>query len=86
MLNIDRILRQDRLLRATTGLNRKAFKDLLVKFTFERSQANRWVHRLQPILEKSLGEKKVLPLRRLSSIDEFPFAFPDSERSDCRRN
>ena len=33
MLNIDRILGQDRLIRATTGLNRKAFEDLLVKFT-----------------------------------------------------
>ena len=32
MLNIERILRQDRLIRATTGLNRKAFEDLLVKF------------------------------------------------------
>jgi hypothetical protein len=33
MLNIKRILRQDRLLRATTGLNRKAFETLLEKFT-----------------------------------------------------
>ena len=32
MLNIERILRQDRLLRATTGLNRKAFENLLVNF------------------------------------------------------
>ena len=32
MLNIERILGQDRLLRATTGLNRKAFEDLSVKF------------------------------------------------------
>lgn len=32
MLNLDRILSQDRLLRATTGLNRKAFEDLLVSF------------------------------------------------------
>ncbi len=32
MLNIDTILRQDRLLRATTGLNLKAFEELLVKF------------------------------------------------------
>ena len=32
MLNIDRILRQDRLVRATTGLKRKAFENLLVKF------------------------------------------------------
>jgi hypothetical protein len=104
MLNIKRILGQDRLLRATTGLNKKAFEALLEKFTqvylaltnkrvrkrkrgggrkarwqstkeklfyilfyfkcyptfdlaavlfdFDRSQANRWVHRLQPILEK----------------------------------
>lgn len=108
MLNIEKILRQDRLLRATTGLNRKAFETLLRKFTqvylaeaynrkkprkrkmgggrkarlknikeklfyilcylkcyptfdlaavlfdIDRSQANRWVHRLQPILEKTL--------------------------------
>ena len=32
MLNIKRILQQDRLLRATTGLNQKAFEELLVKF------------------------------------------------------
>jgi len=32
MLNIDRILEQDRLLRATTGLNRKAFEHLVPRF------------------------------------------------------
>ena len=32
MLNINRILQQDRLLRATIGLNQKAFEALLVKF------------------------------------------------------
>lgn len=32
MLNIGRILTQDRLLRATTGLNRKAFETLWEKF------------------------------------------------------
>jgi len=32
MLNLGRILTQDRLLRATTGLNRKAFEALLAKF------------------------------------------------------
>ena len=32
MLNIEKILCQDRLLRATTGLNKKAFEELLVKF------------------------------------------------------
>ena len=147
MLNIEKILRQDRLLRATTGLNRKAFEKLVVKFEqvysrsssqkgkklrkrrkgggrkarlttsaeklfyilfyfkcyptfdlasvlfdFDRSQAHRWVHRLQPILEKTLGEKKVLPLRKLRSIDEFIEHFPTvkevivdgTERPICR--
>ena len=146
MLNINRILKQDRLLRATTGLNQKAFEELLVKFElvylstiqeraktrerkigagrkaqlrtmkeklfyilfylkcyptydlasilfdFDRAQAYRWVHRLQPILEKTLGEKKKLPLRKLSSIDEFIEHFPEvnkvivdgTERPICR--
>lgn len=146
VLNIERILRQDRLLRATTGLNRKAFETLVIKFEevyqafergskksrkrkigagrkallsqereklfyilfyfkcyptfdlasvlfdFDRSQAYRWVHRLQPILEKTLGEKQVLPLRKLSSIDEFIEHFPlvkkviidGTERPICR--
>ena len=33
MLNLERILKQDRLLRAMTGLNRKAFEELLPSFT-----------------------------------------------------
>jgi hypothetical protein len=38
MLNIERALKQDRLLRAMTGLNRKAFEALLPTFsaTYER--------------------------------------------------
>lgn len=32
MLDIERVLKQDRLLRALTGLNRKAFEALLVAF------------------------------------------------------
>ena len=48
-----------------------------VLFDFDRSQANRWVHRLQPILEKVLGEKKVLPLRKIESIEEFIQHFPE---------
>jgi hypothetical protein len=146
VLNIEKILRQDRLLRATTGLNRKAFFTLLIKFEevyvasaderekprkrkigagrkaklsqireklfyillyfkcyptfdlasvlfdFDRSQAYRWVQRLQPILEKTLKEKKVLPLRQLNSIDEFIEHFPlvkkvivdGTERPICR--
>ena len=146
MLNIKKILSQDRLLRATTGLNRRAFDKLLINFRqvylsfpikrkkprkrkmgagrkarlitmeqklfyilfyfkcyptfdlasvmfdFDRSQAHRWVHRLQPILEKTLGEKKVLPLRKISSIEEFIEHFPSvkkviidgTERPICR--
>ncbi len=33
MLNLERILNQDRLIRAMTGLNRKAFEALLPSFT-----------------------------------------------------
>jgi hypothetical protein len=33
MLNLERILQQDRLIRAMTGLNRKAFEALLPSFT-----------------------------------------------------
>jgi hypothetical protein len=146
MLNVEKVLRQDRLLRATTGLNRTAFSALLSKFEqvhlgsipqkekprkrkigagrkarlsqireklfyilfyfkcyptfdlasvlfdFDRSQAYRWVQRLQPILEKTLGEKKALPLRQLKSIDEFIEHFPlvkkviidGTERPICR--
>jgi hypothetical protein len=131
MLNLDRILNQDRLLRAMTGLNRKAFEELLpsfaqaykgslfnplaerqrapgggrkatlgrieekllyillyckcyptfdllsVLFNFERSCAHEWVHRLLPVLESTLGEKQVLPVRKLSSLEEFRERFPE---------
>jgi hypothetical protein len=130
MLNIDKILSQERLLRATTGLNRKAFEHLLprfeqvyhsslqtskpsrrrkigagrkshlktikhklfsilfyfkcyptfdlasILFDFDRSQAHRWTHRLVPVLEQTLGEKKVLPLRQIKTIQEFIQHFP----------
>jgi hypothetical protein len=132
MLNIQRVLNQDRLLRALTGLNRKAFDQLLVAFsplyeqsrqtqprqravgggrkarllgtqeklffilfyfkcypTFDlagiifdlhRSQAHDWMHRLQPILEETLGQKMVLPERKLDSIEAFLERFPDVKR------
>jgi len=124
-------LGKDRLLRAMTGLNRKAFENLLEKFEkvyneqeekrgkrprkrkrgggrkgrlasmaeklfyilfyfkcyptfdlasvlfdFDRSQAHRWVHKLQEILAKTLGEKQVLPLRQIHSVEEFLEKFP----------
>jgi hypothetical protein len=42
MLNLERILKQDRLVRAMTGLNRKAFEELLPSFTeaYECSLSN----------------------------------------------
>lgn len=132
MLDIERVLKQDRLLRGLTGLNRKAFEVLLVAFsplyeqarqtqprqravgggrkarllgiqeklffilfyfkcypTFDlagiifdlhRSQAHEWMHRLQPILEETLGKKMVLPERKLDSIEAFLERFPGVKR------
>ena len=134
MLDIARILKSDRLLRATTGFNRKAFDELLpsfsqafetatqltskhrqrsqgagrksniptvsdklffillyfkayptfdllgILFDFDKSRANRWVHRLQPILETTLSKELVLPKRQITSIDEFIESFPGVNR------
>jgi hypothetical protein len=136
MLDLERVKRDDRLLRALTGLNLKALAALYPSFaqalaeapvprrsqqprersvgggrkprlasvedkliyilfyfkcypTFDlagllfdldRSQANRWMHRLQPVLEAALGQQLALPKRKLSSLSEFVEAFPDIER------
>jgi DDE superfamily endonuclease/Helix-turn-helix of DDE superfamily endonuclease len=131
MLNIERALENDRLLRSLTGLNRKAFEELcevfevayqeeleqetkprkrargggrkarlhsieaklffilfyfkcyptfdVLSFLFdlERGRSNRWVHRLQGILERALGKKMVLPERKIESIEQFLVRFPD---------
>ncbi len=131
MLNLNRALENDRLLRALTGLNRKAFNQLCevfnvvyqatlqnnpkprkrargggrkarlqsieaklffilfyfksyptfdvlgFMFELERGRANRWVHRLQGILETALGKKMVLPERKLESIEQFLDRFPE---------
>jgi len=131
VLNIHRALENDRLLRALTGLNRKAFDELceafgvvyqatlqsnpkprkrargggrkarlqsmesklffilfyfkcyptfdVLSFLFdlERGRANRWMHRLQGILETALGQKMVLPERKLESIEQFLERFPE---------
>lgn len=130
MLNINRALKNDRLLRALTGLNRKAFDQLCEVFevvyqksiesdtkprkrargggrkarlssiefklffilfyfkcypTFDvlswlfdldRGRANRWVHRLQGILETALGKRMLLPERKLENIEQFLEKFP----------
>lgn len=134
MLDLHRVLRQDRLMRAMTGLNLQAFARLLVSFslaskqaeqadatprqrargggrkarlagidqklffvlfyfkcypTFDlagilfdlnRSEANRWLHRLQPILETALGKQLALPERKLESIEQFMERFPGVQR------
>jgi hypothetical protein len=134
MINLERALNQDRLLRALTGLNRQAFDALLpsfeqvyrasrmaakpqrqramgggrkarlnsieaklfyilfyfkcyptfdlagVLFDLDRSQTHEWMHGLQPVLEAALGEKMVLPERKLRSIEAFMEAFPGVER------
>jgi hypothetical protein len=135
MLDLQRALKNDRLLRALTGLNLKAFEELKADFaqvlttaevprrspqprqratgagrkprlatveaklffilfyfkvypTFDlagllfdldRSQANRWMHRLQPLVEQTLGQKLALPKRQLTSLEEFVEAFPSVE-------
>jgi hypothetical protein len=49
MLNLERILNQDRLIRAMTGLNRKAFEELLPSFTeaYEQSLLKQEKERLR---------------------------------------
>lgn len=130
MLDIQRALSKDRLLRACTGLNRKAFNklcrdfdkayeaalaadprprqrargggrkarlknteeklffilfyfkcyptfDLLgLLFDLERGRSNRWVHRLQKILEEVLGKAMMLPERKIRSLQDFVERFP----------
>lgn len=46
-------------------------------FDFDRSQANRWMHRLQPVLETALAQKMVLPERKLESIEQFLKRYPE---------
>ena len=131
VLNIQRALENDRLLRALTGLNRKAFDELCevfgavyqetlqrdpklrqrargggrkarlqsmeaklffilfyfkgyptfdvlgLLFDLERGRSNRWVHRLQGILETALDKKMVLPERKIESIEQFLERFPE---------
>jgi DDE superfamily endonuclease/Helix-turn-helix of DDE superfamily endonuclease len=48
-------------------------------FGMDRSQSCRWVHKLLPILEKSLGYACVLPARQIRSAQEFFDAFRGSQ-------
>lgn len=45
-----------------------------------RSQAHEWMHRLQTLLETALGQKMVLPERKLDSIEAFQERFLGGKR------
>lgn len=51
----------------------------LAGFIFEvnRSQTNRWMHRLLPILEKALDRRVVLPKRKIENVEAFIKSFPE---------
>lgn len=46
-------------------------------FDVNRSQTNRWMHQLLPILEKTLDRRVVLPKRKIESVEEFMQSFPN---------
>jgi hypothetical protein len=45
-------------------------------FDVHRSNPNRWVQQLLPILEEALDQKVMLPKRKINSVDEFVSHFP----------
>lgn len=49
-------------------------------FDMHRSQAHEWMHRLQQVLEATLGQKLVLPERKIDSIETFLERFPTVKR------
>lgn len=56
--------------------------DLLgVLFDMDRGRCNKWIHkRLAGSLEKALGQKLMLPKRKIRSLEEFLQVFPDAKR------
>ncbi len=46
-------------------------------FDVNRSQTNRWMHKLLPILEKTLDRKLVLPKRKIDNVEVFMKSFPE---------
>ena len=49
-------------------------------FDVDRAQSNRWLHKLQPILEAALEQEMVLPERQIKSMAEVIERFPVVER------
>jgi hypothetical protein len=46
-------------------------------FDVNRSQSNRWMHSLLPLLEKALDRRVVLPKRQIKDMQEFMNLFPE---------
>lgn len=46
-------------------------------FDVNRSQTNRWMHKLLPILEKALDRRVVLPKRKIENVEAFVKSFPE---------
>jgi len=46
-------------------------------FGVDRSQTNRWMHQLLPILEKALKRRVVLPQRKIENVEAFMQLFPE---------
>ena len=49
-------------------------------FDLHRSGSHEWMHRLQTVLETALGQKMVLPERKVDSIEAFLLRFPGVKR------
>ena len=45
-------------------------------FDVDRAQTHRWVTTYLPVLERALGQKAVLPERKIASVEEFLRRFP----------
>jgi hypothetical protein len=45
----------------------------------DRSGCCRWIHGLMPLLEKALGQKLMLPKRKIGTMEEFYAAFPQAK-------
>jgi len=48
-------------------------------FGFGQSQANEWIHRLSPVLNKALGYEKQLPARKMKDVKQMLESCPDLE-------
>ncbi len=48
-------------------------------FNSTRARSNEWFHTLLPILEESLGQKSLLPKRKVSTVEEFLSHFPSTQ-------